>query len=108
MFRQESRRPAWRREVRPEAALDARKPVRRSSVGGRSLGRQEARLEARPERPEAVWDAKPPESQNASFSPVLLQNAGFAQGAGRAQAAGRRGPGMQSHKIAKPDCITFL
>ena len=97
MFRQEShhasaveptekhrrRRPAWRREVHPEAVLDARRLVRRSSwapgeLSGGRLGRQEARPEAvwavlaarspsggrldrQQARPEAVWAARRPE-----------------------------------------------
>ena len=103
MFRQEShhasaveptekhrrRRPAWRREVRPEAVLDARRPVWRSSwapgeLSGGRLQRLEAlwggpgRREARPASKPVRRPSGPPGSQVA----VLLQNVSFAQPSG--------------------------
>ena len=100
-----------RQEARPEAVLTTRRPVRRPSwtPGGPSrgrLGRQEACPKAvltamrpvqrpswTPEGPsKGRLDARglvcrpswPSGGQNAGFTAVLLQNAGFAQAAGGA------------------------
>ena len=64
-----------RQEARPEPVLGARRLVRRPS-----------------------WAAG---GQNASFTAVLLQNAGFAQ-------ASVWGLGVQSSKSAKHICVIFV
>ena len=103
MFRQEShhasaveptekhrrRRPAWRREVRPEAVLSARR-----LIGWGHLGRQEVPGEA-VERQQAIWGARGPSGGRLGG---LSQNAGFAQAAGMGASASQVPNPQRGHR----------